>query len=102
MSEDTVPLTTFLELGEGYEAIAKLAGEETGHRKRAEKESKQLQRALADLRAINAGLCEALKDAEPWLMRLTSEVIDGEGVRTEYAAICAQVRAAIAKATDSQ
>ena len=49
------------------------------------------------LKAANVELVSALEAAEPWLMRLTSEAIDGEGVRSEYAAICAQVRAALAK-----
>ncbi len=50
------------------------------------------------LQNINAELLEALEAAEPWLMRLTSEVIDGEGIRTEYAEICAKARAAIKRA----
>ncbi len=53
---------------------------------------------VCPLHAAAADLLAALEEAEPWLMRLTSEVIDGEGIRTEYAAICAQARAAIAKA----
>ena len=46
-------------------------------------------------------LLEALRETEPWLMRLTDEVLDGENIRPEYVAMCEQIRGAIKKATNT-
>ncbi len=44
------------------------------------------------------GLLEALELAEHWMMRVTDDLLDGEGCRLEYTEDRKFVRSAIAKA----
>ena len=51
------------------------------------------------IRAVNHfdELVTALQEAETWLMRVSNELLDGEGSRPAYAATCEKVRAVLAK-----